>query len=51
MIKGIDYIFTASELQEILNTAGFSLNEMYCTPRKRKFQLGDSRAYIVAEKK
>ncbi len=51
VIKGIDYIFTASELQEILNTAGFNLNEMYCTPRKRKFQLGDSRAYIVAEKK
>ncbi len=51
MVKGIDYIFTASELNEILNTAGFSLNEMYSTPRKRKFQFGDTRVYIVAEKK
>ncbi len=51
VVKGIDYIFTASELNEILNTAGFSLNEMYSTPRKRKFQFGDTRVYIVAEKK
>jgi SAM-dependent methyltransferase len=50
VIKGIDYIFTASEFNEILNTAGFTLNEMFSTPRKRKFQFGDTRAYIVAEK-
>lgn len=50
VIKGIDYIFTVSELKEILNAAGFSLNEMYSTPRKRKFQFGDTRVYIVAEK-
>ena len=29
VIKGIDYIFTVSEFTEILNTAGFSLTEMY----------------------
>ncbi len=51
VIKGIDYIFTVSELNEMLNFAGFSLNEMYSTPRKRKFQFGDTRVYIVAEKK
>ncbi len=50
VIKGIDYIFTASELNEILITAGFTLNEIFSTPRKRKFQFGDTRAYIVAEK-
>jgi SAM-dependent methyltransferase len=50
VIKGIDYILTASELNEILITAGFTLNEMFSTPRKRKFQFGDTRAYIVAEK-
>jgi SAM-dependent methyltransferase len=50
VLKGIDYIFTASELNEILNTAGFTLNEMFSTPRRRKFQFGDTRAYIVAEK-
>jgi len=49
-LKGIDYIFTISELQKILEQAGLKLNGIYATPRKRKFQLGDTRAYLVAEK-
>ena len=49
-IKGVDYIFTVAELDKILENSGFSLGEIYSTPRKRKFQMGDTRAYIVARK-
>ena len=49
-LKGIDYIFTISELQKILERAELKLNGIYATPGKRKFQLGDTRAYLVAEK-
>jgi SAM-dependent methyltransferase len=48
--RGVDYIFTLSELAVLLNRAEFSLQEVYSTPRKKPFQLGDSRAYIVAER-
>jgi SAM-dependent methyltransferase len=47
-IKGVDYIFTIAELQRMLQKAGFMLEEVYSTPRKKKFVLGDGRAYIVA---
>ncbi|HVE61199.1 MAG TPA: methyltransferase domain-containing protein, partial [Chitinophagaceae bacterium] len=36
VIKGIDYIFTASEMKDMLNDAGFNFTEMFSTPRKRK---------------
>lgn len=49
-IKGIDYIFTISELQGLLKKAGFEWVEIFSTPRKRKFALGDGRAYIVVRK-
>jgi len=50
VIKGIDYIFTLAELTALLQRAGFAFSAIYSTPRKRPFQLGDSRAYIVAQK-
>lgn len=50
VIKGIDYIFTISELQSLLKEGGFELKEVFCTPRKRKFAMGDTKAYIVAER-
>jgi SAM-dependent methyltransferase len=49
-IKGIDYIFTISELQKLLRKGGFEIKEIFCTPRKRKFVLGETKAYIVAER-
>jgi SAM-dependent methyltransferase len=49
-IKGIDYIFTIAELTSLLEMTGFRLLDMYSTPRKKKFRLGDTKAYIVAEK-
>ncbi len=49
-LKGIDYIFSFSELEFMLNKAGFKMTDVYSTPRKRRYSFGDSRAYIVAVK-
>jgi 2-polyprenyl-3-methyl-5-hydroxy-6-metoxy-1,4-benzoquinol methylase len=50
IIKGVDYIFTLNELEQMLNLAGLRTVGLYSTPRKKKFTLGDGRIYIVAEK-
>lgn len=47
-IRGIDYIFTVSELNAMLRQGGLKIREIYSTPRKRAFHFGDTRAYIVA---
>lgn len=49
-LKGIDYIFSFAEVEAMLNKTGFKMDEVYSTPRKRKYKFGDSRAYIVATK-
>jgi SAM-dependent methyltransferase len=49
--KAIDYIFSLSEMQKMLETSGFTLNEVYSIPGKKKFALGEPRAYLIAEKK
>ncbi len=49
-IRGVDYIFTTSELDTMLKEAGFTIDAVYSTPRKRLFRLGDTRAYVVARK-
>jgi 2-polyprenyl-3-methyl-5-hydroxy-6-metoxy-1,4-benzoquinol methylase len=48
--KGIDYVFSVAEIEVILTQAGFSLKEIYSIPGKKKFTLGEPRAYIVAQK-
>lgn len=48
--RGVDYIITLPELGTLLNKAGLTLQQVFSTPRKKPFQLGDSRAYMVAEK-
>lgn len=48
--KAIDYIFSVAEMEAMLNMAGFSMKEIYSIPGKKKFTLGEPRAYIVAEK-
>jgi len=50
LVKGIDYIFTLDELEEMFNEAGLKTKYLYSTPRKKKFALGDGRIYIVASK-
>lgn len=47
---GIDYIFSLNELETMLNIAGFCLKEVFSIPGRKKFTLGEPRAYIVAQK-
>jgi SAM-dependent methyltransferase len=49
--KAVDYIFSYSEMQRMLETAGFFVKEVFSIPGKKKFTMGEPRAYIVAEKK
>jgi len=49
-VKGIDYIFTLDELEEMFNEVGLKTKDLYSTPRKKRFALGDGRVYIVASK-
>jgi len=47
----IDYIYSLNETEQMLNLAGFIMKEVWSIPGKKKFNLGEPRAYIVAEKK
>lgn len=46
----IDYIYSVAEMESMLNLAGFNMKGLYSIPGKKNFELGDPRAYIVAEK-
>jgi len=48
--RGIDFIYSISELESMLNKTGFRLKEIYSIPGKKQFTVGEPRAYIVAEK-
>jgi SAM-dependent methyltransferase len=48
--RAVDYIFSLAEMEEMLLEAGFTLKEVYSIPGRKKFGLGEPRAYIVAEK-
>jgi 2-polyprenyl-3-methyl-5-hydroxy-6-metoxy-1,4-benzoquinol methylase len=48
--KAIDYIFSVSEMESMLNEAGFAMEEIFSIPGRKKFSLGEPRAYIVAKK-
>jgi cyclopropane fatty-acyl-phospholipid synthase-like methyltransferase len=50
VIKGIDYILTLDEMEEMFRQAGLKIKDLFCTPRKRKFSFGDVRIYMVVEK-
>ena len=47
---GIDFIYSISEMESMLNKTGFQLKETYSIPGKKRFTVGEPRAYIVAEK-
>jgi SAM-dependent methyltransferase len=47
---GIDYIYSIAELEMYLHETGMQLKEVYSIPGRKKFTLGEPRAYIVAEK-
>lgn len=48
--KAVDYIYSVAEMEVLLNNSGFNLKEIYSIPGKKKFVLGDPRAYIIAER-
>lgn len=48
--KAVDYIFSVAEMEVLLDKAGFKLKEIFSIPGKKKFTLGEPRAYIVAGK-
>jgi cyclopropane fatty-acyl-phospholipid synthase-like methyltransferase len=43
----IDYIFSIPEMETMLNKAGFVLKEIYSIPGRKKFTIGEPRAYII----
>jgi 2-polyprenyl-3-methyl-5-hydroxy-6-metoxy-1,4-benzoquinol methylase len=45
---GIDYIFSVSEMETMLNKSGLVMKEIYSIPGRKKFALGETRAYIIA---
>lgn len=48
--KGVDYIWSLNEIGDMLNECGIKMTEVYSVPGRKRFTLGDHRAYIVAEK-
>lgn len=48
--NAIDYIFSINEMEALLKECGFSLEEIYSIPGRKKFTLGDPRAYLIARK-
>ena len=47
---GVDYIFSLNEMEAMLADAGLKLTEVYSIPGRKKFTLGEPRAYLVAQK-
>ncbi len=50
VVHGVDYIFTLDELDALFVQSGLRLKDVYSTPKKRKFKMGDNKAYLVIEK-
>lgn len=46
----VDYIFSLNEMDAILHESGMKMLEIFSVPGKKKFTIGDPRAYIIAEK-
>lgn len=47
---GIDYIYSLNEMEAMLNKAGLILKEVYSIPGRKKFTVGEPRAYLIAQK-
>ncbi len=46
----IDYVYSVAEMEKMFEAAGLRLKEMYSFPGRKKFAVGDSRVYMIAEK-
>jgi SAM-dependent methyltransferase len=47
----IDYIYSISETEKLFAQAGMVMEDVYSIPGKKKFTLGDPRAYIIGRLK
>lgn len=47
---GIDFIFSLNEMESMLQKSGLVMKEVFSIPGKKKFTVGEPRAYIVAGK-
>lgn len=48
--KAVDYIYSVSEMEAMVTAAGFEWVEIFSIPGRKKFALGEPRAYIIAKK-
>lgn len=48
--RAVDYIYSLNEMELILRRSGFLVNDIWSIPGKKKFSLGEPRAYIIAQK-
>jgi SAM-dependent methyltransferase len=46
---GIDYVFSMNEIEAALKDASLTLFETYSIPGKKRFKLGEPRAYLIAK--
>ena len=46
----LDYIYSLDETENMLKESGLDMKEVWSVPQKKKFALGEPRAYIIAEK-
>ncbi len=49
--KGLIIFILLSEMETMLNNAGLIFKEVYSIPGKKKFTVGEPRAYIIARSK
>lgn len=48
--KGIDYIYSLNEMEQLMNASGFRMTGAWSVPPKKNFVPGDVRVYLLAEK-
>lgn len=48
--EAVDYIFSLNEMEAMLAAAGLKLKEVYSIPGRKKFSIGEPRAYMIAGK-
>jgi len=48
--KAVDYIYALDETETMLKDSGFTMKEVWSIPAKKKFTLGEPRAYFISEK-
>jgi SAM-dependent methyltransferase len=48
--KAVDYVYSLNEMETLLTNSGFSITEIWSIPGKKKFTLGEPRAYIVCQR-